>query len=110
MGSSEKIRSIEGEMLFREGRQYEEQDALGKALESYQRAARLEPERPLLHFNIGKVLAKLGRWSEAVDAYGEALRLEPHNAEAHLNLAFIYYELGLDQRAQDEFQRARSLG
>jgi len=105
-----QIRSIEAEMLFREGQQYQAHHAFAKALESYQRAALLEPDRPAVHLKMGLVLSKLGRWKEAVDAYLEAIRLDPQQAEAHLNLGFVYYEMGLDARAQVEFQYARDLG
>src|SRR5215472_4013284 len=109
MNTHNKVRSIDAEMLFREGQQFQEHDAFAKALESYQRAKALDPTRSALHFQIGVVLAKLGRWSEAEQAYLEAIRLEPNRMESHLNLGFVYYELGLDQRAQDEFEHARRL-
>jgi len=110
METHNKVRSIDAEMLFREGQQYQERHAFKKALESYQRAVRLEPNRAAVHFRVGMVLSKLGRWSEALQAYLEAIRLEPESGEAYLNLGFVYYELGHDQQAQAAFERARALG
>ena len=110
METRNKVRSFDAEMLFREGQQLQENQAFEKALESFQRAVQLEPDRSVLHFRIGVVLAKLGRFSESARAYLEAIRLNPDYAEAHLNLAFVYYEMGLDQRAQDMFRRAQNLG
>ena len=34
------------------------------------------PAQPL--YNLGKVLARLGQWSEAIDAYRQALKISPH--------------------------------
>ena len=110
METRNKVRSFDAEMLFREGQQLQDNQAFEKALEAYAQAAGLEPERAVLHFRIGVVLAKLGRWADSARAYLEAIRLDPDYAEAHLNLAFVYYEMGLDQRAQDMFQRAQKLG
>jgi Flp pilus assembly protein TadD len=104
------VRSIEAEMLFREGQQYQENLAFAKALESYRRAAALEPDRSAVYLRIGLVLSKLGRWDEAANAYVEAIRLDPQGSEAHLNLGFVYYEMGLEERAQAEFECARNLG
>src|SRR5262249_806941 len=81
-----------------------------KALESYQRAAVLDPDRAAVHFRMGMVLSKLGRWPEAVDAYLEVIRLQPTHAEAHLNLGFVYYELALASHSEEAFDRARQLG
>jgi tetratricopeptide (TPR) repeat protein len=110
MDTHNKVRNIEAEMLFREGQQYQDHESFDKALETYQRAALLDPDRAALHFRIGLVLSKLGRWSEAEKAYLEVIRLEPDNPETHQNLGFVYYELGQDQLAQDAFARARQLG
>jgi tetratricopeptide (TPR) repeat protein len=110
MNSQDKIRDISAEILLREGRQYQDHQSFRKALESYQRAAALEPRYEPVHFSMGVVLAKMGRWSEAIAAYREAIRLLPEDTEAHLNLGFVYYELGLDEQAQDSFARARELG
>ena len=110
METHDKVRSFDAEMLLREGQQLQDNHAFTKALESYQRAATLEPSRPELHFRIGIVLSKLGRWADAASAYLEAIRLNPEYTEAHVNLGFVYYEMGLDQQAQEMFERARSLG
>src|SRR5215831_1930054 len=110
METCSKVRTIDAEMLFRDGQHYQDRHAFAKALESYERAAALDPDRTAVHFRRGLVLSKLGRWAEAVKAYREVLRLEPEHAETYLNLGFVYYELGQDQRAQDAFERARQLG
>jgi tetratricopeptide (TPR) repeat protein len=109
MDRTGNVRSIEAEMLLREGQQYQENLAYEKALESYQRAAALEPDRAVVHLRIGLVLSKLGRWPDAVTAFLEAIRLDPQQSEAHLNLGFVYYEMGMEECAQAEFELARKL-
>jgi len=110
MSSINNVRDINAELLIREGQRYEERLAFAKALDAYWQAAKLEPEHAPIHFNIGFVLSKLGRWSEAANSYREAIRLRPSDTQAYINLGFVYYELGLDEEAQQCFNRARDLG
>jgi tetratricopeptide (TPR) repeat protein len=105
-----KTRDIRAEILLREGKQSEDRHSLKKALESYERAAALDPECAAAHYRMGVVLGRLGRWPEAATAYQEAIRLQPEDGDAYLNLGFVYYEQGRDEQAQLCFQRARELG
>jgi tetratricopeptide (TPR) repeat protein len=105
-----KTRDVRAEILLREGKQNEDRHALKKALESYQRAAALDPQCAAAHYRMGVVLGCLGRWPEAAAAYEEAIRLQPEDGNAYLNLGFVYYEQGRDSQAQECFRRARELG
>jgi tetratricopeptide (TPR) repeat protein len=97
----------DAEIYFREGEQYREREAHGKALECFEQAIRRNPSHAAALFAKGMVLAKIGRWLDAAAAYREAVRLNPENAEAHLNLGFVYYELGYDEEARQAFETAQ---
>jgi Flp pilus assembly protein TadD len=110
MNSSENLHRINVELLFREGQEFLNHHAFGKALELFNRASDLKPNDPSVHFFRGLALGKLGRWQESANAYLEVLRLQPDHTEAHVNLGFVYYEMSLDTEAQASFERADDLG
>jgi tetratricopeptide (TPR) repeat protein len=97
----------EAEICYRQGKDYQQQNLLAKALECFENATRLNPAHAPAYFGKGLVLARLGRWLDASLAYKESIHLDPENAEAHLNLGFVYYELGYDQEARNAFQTAQ---
>jgi len=52
-------------------------DKKGEALVAAQRAALLEPKRPLAELALGRVLEARGQLDRAAEAYGQAARLDP---------------------------------
>ncbi|MCM8594715.1 tetratricopeptide repeat protein [Accumulibacter sp.] len=46
-----------------------------------------QPDSPALHFALGNLYARQGRWSEAQQAYFQAYALEPDNADYLFNVA-----------------------
>ncbi len=66
----------------------------GKAIECFERAARLDPDYAPAYVNLGAAYREAGRGAEAVKACHKALRLAPDDPEAYVNLATIYYEMG----------------
>lgn len=88
----------------------------GPALEAFERAARLDPENPLVHFHVGNALAEQARErpsleAEARSAYERALTLHPRHAETYLNYAALLArgEQGL-AAALELLVRARAAG
>ena len=59
------------------------------ALVELDRAAEDFPDRPLIQFNRGSVLAELDRYEEAAEALRTGLALDPAHAEARLTLAKV---------------------
>jgi tetratricopeptide (TPR) repeat protein len=51
--------------------------ALESALEALQQARSLIPNDPLVHFNLGLTLRRLGRYDESIDAFLKAAELAP---------------------------------
>lgn len=60
-----------------------------EAAESYRKALALNPSISEMHFNLGSVLAQLGRDNEAIASYKRAIAISPGLAVAHFNLASL---------------------
>lgn len=89
-----------GNRLYRQGR-YEE------AVEAYQRALRDGNDSPMLHYNLGTALLRLGRRQEAEEHLRTALNtVDPEErARALYNLGNRFLEAGIDApdpRARDQ--------
>ncbi|MBN1825040.1 MAG: tetratricopeptide repeat protein [Candidatus Eisenbacteria bacterium] len=67
--------------------QLERYDEAEKVLDE---AIRLEPNRALSHFMLGRVLVRQRRWEEAERAFLRAVELEPDMLDAHRHLYRIY--------------------
>jgi tetratricopeptide (TPR) repeat protein len=57
-------------------------------------AARLDPNYPWAHFDMGQLLLKQGRDAEAIDQFREVLRLDPDNFQI---LAYVAHVLAADE-------------
>jgi tetratricopeptide (TPR) repeat protein len=55
----------------------------------YRRSLAIDPAKPQVHYNLGRLLKSSRRFDEAVDALKEAIRLKPNYADAHLELALV---------------------
>lgn len=77
-----------------------EEDWMG-AVEVYGQAARLRPQDPLVHMNLGLTYLRLGRFQEALDHYLKADNLSAGDPVAKTKVAELYQRLGQgDQAAQ----------
>ena len=76
------------------------------AIENYRRALKLQPDRALLHFNLGSAYEREGRHEEAVAELRKAVALDPADAEAHMSLGLELDALGDVAGAIAEDQRA----
>jgi tetratricopeptide (TPR) repeat protein len=72
--------------LFDQAIEFEDADCFEEAATVYERAVKLEPGDPALHFNLGNVLYSLRHLDRSVDSFREAVRIDPHYAEAWNNL------------------------
>ncbi|MGE0199735.1 MAG: tetratricopeptide repeat protein [Candidatus Melainabacteria bacterium] len=60
---------------------------IDQARQAYEAARLLNPENPLVYYNLGIVYNEMGRLSDSVSAYQVALRLKPTLANARYGLA-----------------------
>jgi len=90
------------------GEVYESQDNYVRAITEYQNVLALDPQRPGIHFRIGRVMLERARHSEfrtsetakAMKEFEQELRIDPSNANSA-------YELGELHRKAGELEAAR---
>jgi Flp pilus assembly protein TadD len=72
-------------------------DLMG-AIDAYQAALRLDPNRGDARSNLGAAYVRLGRFQEAIDQYKKALQSAPADLAIQFNLGLAYYKIvELDQ-------------
>lgn len=77
-----------------------------KALEIYQQALRLSPNKQMVHYIMGKAYARMGRLPEAEGALKEAIHLKPDLQQAHTALGWVYLRQDRLNDAKEELQEA----
>lgn len=80
-----------------------------EAVQHYRQAIDIEPNNPILHFNLGNTLYAGGCLKEARDSFQLALMLDEEYAEAWNNLGNIHLELEHWRDAIEAFGRALQL-
>lgn len=65
-----------------------------KAIEKYELAARLLPDRPGPSNNLGNIYYSLGNLEKAISYWKKSLAIAPDQLDAHLNLGKSLYETG----------------
>ncbi len=68
-----------------------------------------DPEQPILHFTLGNLYSRQGRWLEAQQAYFDAYRRDSENADFAFNLAVSLDRLGQATTALTYYHRALTL-
>jgi tetratricopeptide (TPR) repeat protein len=79
--------------------------SLDQALEAYQEAARLVPERALPLASQGTILHRLDRWPEAAASFDAALRIVPDDETTLRARATAREERGMVSGAAEDFER-----
>lgn len=80
-----------------------------KALEAYDKAAKLAPDSHIVQYNRGVALTDLGRFDEALEAYNEATRINPGDAPTHYNKGVVLFEIGRYKDAIGAYDEAMQL-
>jgi len=80
-----------------------------EAINSYRKAASLQPALPDIHFNLGIALANLGKLDEAASSYRKAISIQPRFFEAHGNLGTILQKQGKLEEAVSSYRKAITL-
>ena len=84
-------------------------DMIG-AIDAYQAALRLDPNRGDARANLGAAYVRLGRFAEAIDQYTQALRVAPDDLAIQFNLALAYYKAAQFADAVPLLERAVASG
>jgi tetratricopeptide (TPR) repeat protein len=88
------------------GRVFLEERRPAEAAEQFREAAKIQPDSPEAHANLGSALDALGMADEARREYAAALRIDPGFAGAHYNLGLSLLRAGLTDEAAGEFRAA----
>lgn len=86
------------------GMVYEEQNALDKALASYEQAVKADRQLVDAYLSSGSVLLKLRRPTDALPMLDKAVALRPGLAEAHYHRARARIELGQLSAAREDLE------
>jgi tetratricopeptide (TPR) repeat protein len=65
-----------------------------------------EPNNPESHYNLGLVLASLGRNNEAEESYRRGIALKPNSVDGHNNLGVLLESLGRYEEAEASYRHA----
>ncbi|MGH9158763.1 MAG: tetratricopeptide repeat protein [Vicinamibacteraceae bacterium] len=115
-----RLSQVAPESVWRHQAAGEAHESLGQldaALRSYRRVLALDPDRPGVHYRLGRVLlsrsaqlganeASLTARSEAAKAFEQELVLDPTNADAAYELGEIHRRSGDLGRARELFEEA----
>jgi predicted Zn-dependent protease len=94
------------------GEAYESQGEYNLALTEYRQVLKLAPDRPGIHFRLGRALLRRGHEQNVDDAqqalkeFEQELELDPTNANAAYEVAEIYRKSGQLNKAQTFFEQA----
>ena len=86
-----------------------EDNRLGDALQSLERAYELDPTDPVIALNLGRTYLRLARIDDAIRTLEVATALEPPSFFAHLNLARAQLLKGNLVAARAELTRAKAI-
>jgi protein O-mannosyl-transferase len=89
-------------------------DRLDEAIALLERALELEPDRAVVHFNLGSALAREGKLEQAISQFERCLQLDPNQIGASYNLGMALKNLGQYDlaiaRFEDELSKNPGVG
>jgi len=97
------------EVAFGQGQQALRANRLAEALQSFRRAAQLDPAYYEAHYNLGLTAFKLRSFEVALAAWEQAVALRPRDADPQYNLALTLKASGEAQAAADELEKLLAL-
>ncbi|MFN7543704.1 MAG: tetratricopeptide repeat protein [Acidobacteriota bacterium] len=90
------------------GDRHERLGQFAEALAEYREAAKLEADRPGLHYRLGNVLWKMREVEAAIGELNRELALSPHHGMANLRLGQAWMSSGEEERALGPLEAARA--
>jgi Flp pilus assembly protein TadD len=82
---------------------------LPEAQQLLEQAARIAPNEPRIHENLGQVYLHMDRAADAAKEFADAVRLAPQNPRYHYLLGQAYRHTGDERQAKAEFARSAAL-
>lgn len=91
--------------LFGRGVQLHQAGDIVGAIEAYQGALEIEPNRVDARSNLGAAFARLGRYDDAIESYRTVLEQVPDQLQVRFNLGLALYKSSRVGEAADELER-----
>jgi tetratricopeptide (TPR) repeat protein len=92
-----------------QGEVYEMQDSTDRAMQEFEKAARIDKDDVPTLMNIGRLKGKIGQHNNAELNYKRVLELEPENVQACFRLGVLHTKRGLYGRAIQDFEKVTRL-
>jgi tetratricopeptide (TPR) repeat protein len=80
-----------------------------KALEDFNRAIKIDPQKAAGYLGRANTLNIMGRYQEAIDDYDRTLDINPQLANAYINRASAYSHLGAYEKAIVDYEKGLEL-
>ena len=72
--------------------------------ELFEKAIKIRPNEPKLHYNLGLTFKELGEFKKAISSYEKAIEIDPKYFIAHNNLGNVFDELGKTEQAKNSYE------
>ena len=91
------------------GTSLQELGRLEEAVETFQRAAELNPDCAQAYYNKGNALGKMGKLSQSLSSYQKSIEIDPSYARAYYNAGGVLQQLGKPGEALQNYEKAIEL-
>ncbi len=91
------------EDYIREGIKFTRKQNYKKAVSSYKKAIKKDPEYPLAHHALGGIYTFKGMNEKAIEEHKKAIELDPEYPDPHYSLGFVYEKSGKKEEAEQEY-------
>jgi len=86
-----------------EGIRHTEEQKYDKAISSFKKAIKIDPEYARAHYALGGIYTLKNRNEMAIEEYKKAIELDPAFADPHYSLGFVYEKIGRKKEADQEY-------
>jgi tetratricopeptide (TPR) repeat protein len=94
---------------FNWGVQFYQQRNYSKAIQSYQKVIKLDPNYVEAYNNLGIIYQELGDFDKAFEAYQKSVEINPHYEKGYNNLGILYYLQGHNEEALESYRKALAI-
>ena len=91
------------------GISYYEKGEYDKAIESFNKALKLDMKNTRAYINRGNAYDDKGEYLKAIDDYSQAIKLDPKEEKTYFNRGIAYYKNGYYNKAIDDYTEAIKL-
>lgn len=102
-------REREGDMHYKLGWAFLNENNLQKAYVEFQQAIQLNPDDKTYYYAMGYVYVGLGKLKDAVEAYNNAIKIDPAYGEAFNSLGAVYGKMEKWDEAINEYKKALNI-